>query len=178
MITWILNKLLPKKVIVNCVREPYLYRWYLFRSERIGIFIHKFVRSDEDRGGLHDHPWSFFVIPIWRGYIEHGQKAKKCIVCNGSDTRELRQYYSSQSHTVPCSYCDGGIVCASEETVKRVWPIIGARFRPSTYRHRVELIDTKPAWSIFIRFKKVREWGFWTEGGFRLWNLWWQEKCE
>lgn len=72
MIDKILNRILECRVIVNCEHDPYLYRWFVIRTERFGLFIHKFVRSDEDRA-LHDHPWPFVVIPIWRGYVEHSE---------------------------------------------------------------------------------------------------------
>lgn len=137
----ILNRILKKKVIVNCDRDPYLHRWYVFQSDRVALFVHKFVRSDEDRA-LHDHPWSFLVIPVWRGYIEHNDRGRV-----------------------------------------RVLPLLGIRLRPATYRHRVELLSDKtgaplPSWSIFFRFRRVRDWGFWPKEGFTLWNKWWQDKCE
>jgi hypothetical protein len=125
-----------KRVIVNCDRDPYLIRWYILRWKRVGLFLHKFIRSDEDRA-LHDHPWAFLVIPIWRGYHEHS--------VNG---------------------------------VRRVWPLIGARFRPATYRHRVELIGGRPSWSLFIRFRRLRDWGFWNGENFTQWADWWRDKCE
>lgn len=150
----ILDRLFEKKVIVNCERKPYLHRWYVFRTERISLFIHKFVRSDEDRA-LHDHPWGFFVLPIWRGYIEHHDP--KCEACKNNGGRCL---LDGKSHS------------------RRVHPIIGARLRTALYRHRVELIGNKPAWSLFIRFKKIREWGFWMPEGFVQWNKFWQDKCE
>jgi hypothetical protein len=136
MVSRILDWLFAKRVIVNCEHDPYLHRWFIIRRERFALFIHRFVRGDEDRA-LHDHPWHFIVIPVWRGYIEHN---------------------------------DAG--------ARRVWPILGVRFRRATYRHRVQLIDGKPAWSLFIRFKHLREWGFWPSEGFILWNKWWQDKCE
>ncbi len=135
MIQELLCRILPHRVIVNCNHDPYLYRWFLVRFDCVGIYLHKFVRSDEDRA-LHDHPWPFVVIPIWRGYVEYSTSRR------------------------------------------RVYPFIGTRIRPAIYRHRVELIDGKPAWSIFIRFKRIREWGFWPAEGFTLWNKWWQDKCE
>lgn len=141
----ILDRVFEKKVIVNCDRDPYLHRWYVLRTERLGVFVHKFVRSDEDRA-LHDHPWCFFVLPLWGGYIEH------------SDEQFLGE--------------------ARIPTKRRVWPIISARYRTTTFRHRVELINGRPSWSIFIRFSKKREWGFWLKEGFVLWNKWWQDKCE
>jgi hypothetical protein len=61
---------IPHRVVVNCDRNPYLTRWYLFRRPAFAIFLHRFHRSDEDRA-LHDHPWSFITVILWRGYLEH-----------------------------------------------------------------------------------------------------------
>lgn len=98
-------------------------------------FFHKFLRSDEDRA-LHNHPWDFIVIPVWRGYYEHNLKGKK-----------------------------------------RVWPFISARFRKKEYVHRVELINEKPAYSIFIRFRREQIWGFLIDGKIQKFNEWWKENC-
>lgn len=155
MVEKLLNRFFNCKVIVNCDHDPYLHRWFVIRTERFGLFIHKFVRSDEDRA-LHDHPWPFIVIPIWRGYVEHSEEKCDCFNCVNHPT--MRPHY------VPVK--------------RRVRPIISTRYRPATYRHRVELIGGKPSWSIFIRFKRIREWGFWPKEGFILWNKWWQDKCE
>jgi hypothetical protein len=126
---------IPHKVIVNCDRQAYLKRWYLFRSKSIGVFLHRFYRSDEDRA-LHDHPWAFITFIIWRGYIEHTPKG-----------------------------------------VSRKWPGMIC-YRPATWRHRVELVYDKPAWTLVVRFKEHRMWGFWEKTGFIAWNKWWQDKCE
>ena len=151
MIVELLNRLFDYRVIVNCDRDPYLHRWYLFRSERLGIFLHKFVRSDEDRA-LHDHPWAFVVIPLWRGYIEH------------SDVRVRHDLTN--------------VVEVRMNVHRRVWPILGTRYRPATYRHRVELVGGRPSWSLFFRFKKIRFWGFWPKTGFVDWQKWWNDLCE
>lgn len=143
----ILNLLFKRREIVNCDRDLYLIRWFVIRTKHLGLFIHKFVRSDEDRA-LHDHPWSFLVIPIWRGYWEH---------------YEIFGNHLPPGRTFKC---------------RRVLPILGARIRQATYRHRVELIDGKPSWSLFFRFRKRREWGFWMPEGFVHWNTFWQDKCE
>lgn len=155
--TTILDRLLQKKVIVNCNRDPYLHRWYVLRTARVGIFIHKFVRSDEDRA-LHDHPWSFIVIPLWGGYIEHSDRPPTI------DEEWDALLEQRPAPRVPLQ--------------RRVWPIISTRYRGTDYRHRVELINDRPSWSLFIRFRKIREWGFWPREGFVLWNKWWQDKCE
>jgi len=136
MIEKILNKLFKHRIIINCDKDPYLKRWYLIRLPRVALFLHKFIRSDEDRA-LHDHPWDFIVIPIWRGYYE---------------------------------YNDSGRI--------RVWPFWNTAHRYATYRHRVELIAEQPSWSLFIRFEREREWGFWPEHGFVNWKQWWSDMCE
>jgi hypothetical protein len=137
MMERLLSRIFQKRVIVNCDHEPYLYRWYGLKTPWFHVLIHKFVRSDEDRA-LHDHPWNFLVIPLWRGYREHNQKG-----------------------------------------VRNVLPLLGTRFRRAEYQHRVELRNEKPAWSLFISFRRRRVWGFWPERGFVAWNKWWQDnKCE
>lgn len=174
----ILNRLLKKKVIVNCDRDPYLHRWYLLRTKRMAIFIHKFVRSDEDRA-LHDHPWNFLVIPIWRGYVEHSDRV---VIC---DCEQGATY---------CEMCEGD-GAYREPVRRRVLPFIGTRYRDATYRHRVELLRADefrcgnpgcsvckskelPSWSVFVRFTERRQWGFWPKEGWIAFNKWWQEKCE
>ena len=42
--------------------------------------------------------------------------------------------------------------------------------RRADHRHRIELINGKPAWTLFIMGPKVREWGFWCPHGFRHWT--------
>jgi hypothetical protein len=171
----LLSRWLECKTIVNCDRDPYLHRWYLVRRPEFGVFIHKFIRSDEDRA-LHDHPWNFFVIPVWRGYIEHSEEYPPCPDCDANGVVEVFEG-SVHQMTTPCSCCDlKGYITVPVR--RRVWPIIGMRFRRAEYRHRVELVAGKPSWSIFIRFKSRRDWGFWPMEGFQQWNKWWQEKCE
>ncbi|MFA5712006.1 hypothetical protein [Mycolicibacterium sp.] len=46
--------------------DPYLRRWYLIpRNPVLNVYLHQFLRSDDDRA-LHDHPW-WFVSLILRG---------------------------------------------------------------------------------------------------------------
>jgi hypothetical protein len=163
----LLDRIFDKRVIVNCVREAYLHRWYVIRTERIGIFVHRFVRSDEDRA-LHDHPWAFIVIPLWGGYLEYSDRP----VMRGRNVERACREFARLPDFL------NTILSQRESVVRRIWPIISTRYRDTTYRHRVELIKERPSWSIFIRFKKIREWGFWPKEGFLLWNKWWQDKCE
>ena len=48
---------------------PYLERWYIVRTKRFGLYIHRFWASDED--GVHDHPWNNFSWVLSGGYWEH-----------------------------------------------------------------------------------------------------------
>lgn len=134
MIERLLNFFLKRRDIHACSGNIYLRRWYILRTKRLAVFIHKFEESDEDRA-LHDHPWPFLVIPIWRGYYEHNLEGKH-----------------------------------------RVWPLLSSSHRGYKYRHRVELIEEKPAWSIFFRGKRVAEWGFWvTDTDWVHWKRWWSD---
>lgn len=149
----LLDRWFEKKVIVNCEKQPYLHRWYLFKSRRVTLFAHKFVRSDEDRA-LHDHPWDFLVIPLWRGYVEHNNR---------------KEHFLGKVIRV-----DG---------VTRVHPILGTRFRDTTYRHRVLLLNGPdgqplPAWSLFFHFERLRSWGYWLPQGFVFHDKWWKDLCE
>lgn len=42
-------------------------------------------------------------------------------------------------------------------------------YRPAAYIHRLEI--HQPVWSVVITFKKVREWGFFTQKGWVKWYL-------
>ncbi len=147
----ILNRIFSHKIIQNCDGDPYLLRWYVFKTARVSLFLHKFIRSDEDRA-LHDHPWAFLVIPVWRGYVEHSHS---CMVN-------------------PKGNCPATCSLFRPERQRhlRVYPLLSTRYRPATYCHRVELIEGKPAWSVFFHFTNEREWGFHPAEGFINWKAW------
>ena len=52
--------------------NPYLRRhWLLPRNRFFNVYVHEFLRSDDDRA-LHDHPWLFNASWLIEGqYIEH-----------------------------------------------------------------------------------------------------------
>lgn len=52
--------------------DPYLHRWYLIpRNRWLNLYLHHFMRSDDDRA-MHDHPWWWMsVILAGPGYYEH-----------------------------------------------------------------------------------------------------------
>lgn len=66
--------MLEKRVIYRRDGKPYLERYYLFHGSRFkklpGIYLHKFLSSDEDYE-LHDHPWNTSVsLILSKGYEE------------------------------------------------------------------------------------------------------------
>jgi hypothetical protein len=61
-----------KAIFDVCAPEkgPLLIRYQLLRTPWFNIYLHHFLRSDNDRH-FHDHPWHFLTILLAGGYIEH-----------------------------------------------------------------------------------------------------------
>lgn len=58
-------------VIIGEVGDAYLLRWFLIpRNRFFNIYLHCFLRSDDDRA-LHDHPWPWMSFIIRGSYTEH-----------------------------------------------------------------------------------------------------------
>lgn len=59
-------------VVIGGAERPYLRRhWLLPRNRFFNIYVHQFLRSDDDRA-LHDHPWLFNASWLIDGqYLEH-----------------------------------------------------------------------------------------------------------
>jgi hypothetical protein len=52
--------------------HPYLLRWWVLPRNRLfNIYLHRIVRSDDDRA-LHDHPWLNCSYLLRGSYTEHG----------------------------------------------------------------------------------------------------------
>jgi hypothetical protein len=115
--------------------EPYLMRYYLFIKERsnfpFNIFIHKFLKSDEE--DVHDHPWSFFHIIISGGYWEHLPED------NNNLDLGFKKIWREPGHYkyVDASYIHR-VELARDKNDKLIQP-----------------------WTIFIPFKQKFDWGFW-----------------
>lgn len=58
-------------LVVGGDADPYLRRWWLIPRNRVfNIYLHHFMRSDDDRA-LHDHPWWNLSILLRGRYVEH-----------------------------------------------------------------------------------------------------------
>jgi hypothetical protein len=57
--------------IIGGEDDPYLRRWWVIpRNRFFNIYLHHFMRSDDDRA-LHDHPWVNLSVLLTNEYIEH-----------------------------------------------------------------------------------------------------------
>jgi hypothetical protein len=69
---WTVEKLLTRFLQCRDIRfqgDLYMRRWYVIRSGRLSVFIHRIVRSDYARH-LHDHPWDFIAVLLSGTYTE------------------------------------------------------------------------------------------------------------
>lgn len=145
---------MKKQIIKGCDargdgEEPYLTRWIICKFKHFHLYMHKFHRSDSD--DLHDHPWDFISVVLWRGYIEETFIKSPRLVNTG---------YENINNAPKALYSP--LYKYITKRKKRIYPgqII---FRPATHAHRVELINNKPAYTLLINFGYVRQWGFFTK---------------
>jgi hypothetical protein len=72
-------------VVIGGLEAPYLLRWWVIPRNRLfNIYLHRFLRSDDDRA-LHDHPWLNCSILLRGAYTEH------TIAAGGINRRTLRR---------------------------------------------------------------------------------------
>lgn len=75
-----------------------------------------------------------------------------------------------------CTF-NGGVDNSGNPTFnrQRLRPL-SITYRPATHVHFVELINNKVAWTLIIRFKYVRWWGFWNKGIFTIFHEYFVQK--
>ncbi|AOK04059.1 hypothetical protein WK25_05995 [Burkholderia latens] len=57
--------------VIGKPAAPYLLRWWVLpRNRFFNVYLHCFLRSDDDRA-LHDHPWANCSILLRGRYVEH-----------------------------------------------------------------------------------------------------------
>jgi hypothetical protein len=57
--------------IIGGAEDAYMLRWYAIpRNRWFNIYLHAFLRSDDDRA-LHDHPWWNVSLLMDGSYTEH-----------------------------------------------------------------------------------------------------------
>lgn len=83
---WALRQILElPDFVIGPVGELYLKRWYVIpRNPFFNIYLHLFLRSDDDRA-LHDHPWMFNA-----SYVIHGAYIERTIDAGGVHKSAIR----------------------------------------------------------------------------------------
>lgn len=140
--------------------SPYLTRWRLLDCKWFGVYVHKFHRSDSDEH--HDHPWAFASLILWRGYVEE----TICPVCDGTGWLMGYDYETGDQEPDDCE-------CHLGKLRRRAWPGM-ILFRRAPHRHRVQLINERCAWTLILRGPYVRQWGFFTKGGWQHYKSYFQ----
>lgn len=133
----------PPDFVIGGADRPYLRRWWLIpRNKFFNMYLHQFVRSDDDRA-LHSHPWLFNASILLRGmYIEH-VPGKAFVRTQG----EFKLRFGRAWHRIElfCGLMD-------------------------KYGDRTPPGAEAPVWTIFITGPRVREWGFNCNGRFVHWK--------
>jgi hypothetical protein len=128
-------------LIVGSKRNPYLKRHWLFKSWLLGIYVHEFRRSDDDRA-LHDHPWPYVTHPLRGMYFEHSKDGMR--VVNAGDT--VWSFNPKRAHRVELW---------KDTTVKAGGVVV---------------VTERPCFTLFIRGPDMREWGFLCKKGWVHWK--------
>ncbi len=138
--------------IIGPPDTPYMLRWYLLRRNRwFNVYLHRFIRSDDDRA-LHDHPWPSVSIIVSGGYFEITQAA---------DGTHERRWYSPGSILFRRPTFRHRIELRREKVAEMSWYLSG--------HVTAHVIRPGPATTIFITGTKLRTWGFWCPRGFVPW---------
>jgi hypothetical protein len=147
----------PPDFIIGNPDDPYMLRWWIIpRNRFFNIYLHKFLRSDDDRA-LHDHPWPSVSILLAGNYYEHMPCSPKLYADRYNWRNIIIKQYASL-------------------TIKKLRKPFRPVFRGAKAIHRIELerdgffFTEIPVWSLFITGPKVREWGFWCPKGWRHWR--------
>lgn len=126
--------------VIGGHERPYLRRhWMLPRNRFFNVYVHQFLRSDDDRA-LHDHPWLFNVSWLIDGeYIEH------TIAAGGIHVRTHRRPGAFKFRWGPAPH-----------RVELIAPVV---LRGGTGEALVTS-DPQVCWTVFFTGPIVRDWGF------------------
>ena len=120
--------------VIGGAEDPYLRRWYLIpRNPLINVYLHQFLRSDDDRA-LHDHPWWFVSLILRGAYTEVTERGS--IWRAAAEPR--RQYWGC-----------------------RVLAFRRAEWRHRVQLSMLSPQREAPAWTLIITGRRTRSWGFW-----------------
>lgn len=151
--------------IIGGKESPYLRRhWLLPRNRFFNVYVHEFLRSDDDRA-LHDHPWLFNASWIIEGgYTEWTPAPEEWLM---PDVTERCQYPERETLKAGDWKFRWGPAPHRVELALE-WTIVLARGCPFPFPCPVP----KKCWTVFVTGPIVREWGFHCIGrGWVHWKL-------
>ncbi|MDF2994647.1 MAG: hypothetical protein K0R27_284 [Xanthobacteraceae bacterium] len=135
-------------MFIGGTERPYMLRWWMPRSNWFGLYLHVFLRDDDDRA-LHDHPWQSLSILLSGELIETYAPVPELAADPGHQvTRTLRR---------------GSIIWRGPRFAHRLALLRDFEGQP------------KQAVTLFFVGPRVRKWGFWcpkssAAGGWRHWK--------
>lgn len=129
------------------VDRPFLLRWFIIpKNKWFNVYLHKFVRDDEDRA-LHDHPWANLSIILHGQYIEH------TIAKGGVHWRKL--------------FKSGDVKFRMPWSSHRVELTYGTTTEAMCDGIEIGPSGKMPSWSLFVTGPTMRKWGFHCPGEWR-----------
>ena len=130
-------------LIIGPRDNPQTIRWHWLKAFGFQFALHKWLRSDSDRAP-HDHKAdNVSIILSPQGYWE-------CI----------REWLTSGG-PLSCGCESGPPMYRDRWHYRRPWR---PYFRKAETLHRVSLVDSRPLWTIWIRWPERRRWGYWCDG--------------
>lgn len=130
----------PPDFQIGGADNPYCNRWWVIPRNRLfNIYLHQFVRDDEDRA-LHDHPW-----------------LNCSILLRGTYHEERFEQQPKPGDPLPPR-------CSAPR--RPGWPVFRwARTAHRVVLPRDADSVPVPCWSLFLTGPALRSWGFYCEGG-------------
>lgn len=153
-----------RRVIWSCdaSKGPLLTRYFLIQTRWFALYLHHLHASDEDRA-LHDHPWSFVTFLLSGGYFEHTPMPEHDQQVCGCRDASWCPFNPAASKVTPHTV----------RTWRRRFSLL---WRPAEWQHRLELV--KPTWTLVLRLRRRRQWGFITRSGWQDWISYGKEWCD
>lgn len=140
--------------VIGAEHNPYLLRWYILpRNRFLNVYLHKFLRSDDDRA-MHDHPWWFMSYIVKGSYWEHRK-----------DRPLTARSYRSAGTFAFRKAEDAHRVELESETLT-----LGPPTRDGIVTHYHTQEVERPVWTVIVTGPRIRRWGFHCPEGWKFWE--------
>jgi hypothetical protein len=149
---WMRGSAEPDEVIGD---HEMLRWWALPRNSRFNVYLHR--HRGNDPRTPHDHPCDNVSIRL-RGQLLEYTPDDIEELANYVDIDGLRRVLGPTGVEV---WFSDGQVCETGRPLPRI------RRRRATDAHRLEVVNARPAWTLWIRFRNRRQWGYFEPGGWR-----------